>query len=201
MADAKYSRYYTYIKPAVENKYVRSSAPYIFSIFTITILIVFAIRPTISTILNLQKSLNDSQKVLQDLNNKADSLATAKRNYDSISPDAKLKIKNAVPEQTEITTIISSLKSASLNAASTSAMQIQPVTIIDNTVAPGKTKMATGDVSFSYNVQGSFSELLAILGNISKTQRLISIDNIVIGKQTEEKTTIISINGKAFFLK
>jgi hypothetical protein len=62
MPSPKYSRYYTFIKPVIEHRFVRSFAPYIFSLLTVIIMMVFAIKPTISTILNLQKDLENNQK-------------------------------------------------------------------------------------------------------------------------------------------
>ncbi len=201
MAEAKYSRYFTYIKPATENKYVKSSAPYVFSLLAITVLTVFAIRPTVSTILNLQKNLENNQQVLSSLNSKAETLAAAKRNYENLSPEVKTKINDAIPDQANVTSIIGSLKTASSNISSSSALQIQPVTIIDTTIPANKTKSTLGEVSFSYNVEGSYAQFIAILKNLSKTPRLINIDSIIIGKQSEDKTTIMSINGNAYYLK
>lgn len=197
----KYSRYYTYIKPAVENKYVRSSAPYVFSLLTITILTLFAIRPTVSTILNLQKQLEENQKVLASLEEKADNLSKAKRNYKNLNPSAKQKVKTSIPDQPSVISLISSLQSTSGNTASASALQIQPTLLIDNTLSTGKARLNLGEVSFSYNVQGSFSQLLTILQNINRTPRLIDIDTLVVNKQTEEKTTVMSVTGKVYYLK
>lgn len=201
MVEAKYSRYYTPIKPVLENKVVKSATPYIFSLFTITILIIFAIRPTISTIANLQKSLAENQQTLQALNNKAESLSQARANYQNISPEIKTRIKTAIPENSEVTSIIRSIQTSTYNLSSISALQVQPTNIIDTTIPSGKTKMSLSNVSFSFNIQGNFAQTLLTLQNLNKANRILSIDNLVLNKQPEEKFLLVSISGKAYYLK
>lgn len=198
MAAPKYSRYYTYIKPVILNPAVKSSAPYIFSIIAITIFIVFVIRPTISTILELQKNIEESKQTLQSLNKKAQDLSLAKQNLESIDPETLLKIDNSLPRQTNITSLISSLQNAAETQASVSALQIQPLTIFDSK-AP-HTYSNVGEIDFSFNVQGSYSELTTVLNNLQKSPRLLSIRTASITKQSDGPA-VLSISGKAFFLK
>lgn len=196
---AKFSRYYTYIKPVITNKVVKSSAPYIFSLITIAVLTIFAIRPTISTILNLQKGIEENQKVLNALDQKAQNLIEGKKNLDNLSPEAKAKIEVSVPTKTNIASVIASLQNSSVNHASVSALQIQPLLIIDNTISEQRALLATGEIDFTYNVQGSFAQLLMTLENLKKTPRLLNINSVTMSKQ--EEATVLSITGKAYYLK
>lgn len=199
--NAKYSHYYTYIKPVAENKVFRSMAPYIFSLITIIILVIFAIRPTVSTIINLQKNIADSQQVLQKLEDKAQDLIEGKKNYENLPPEIKLKIEAAVPDKPKVTSVISSLENSSKPQASASALQIQPLTLIDDKTQGGKkAKLSLGEVDFSYNVSGSFIDLLKTIQNINHSPRLIQINNVIINKQPSN-STVLSITGKAYYLK
>lgn len=197
----RYSRYYKYIKPVIENKLVRSYTPYIFSLTTITILVVFAIRPTITTILALQKTHNENQKTIEALDKKIEDLTIAQKNLQNIDPNIIVKINTLVPAQPSVTTLIASLQNASVKYASISALQIQPVIVIDNRTAPDKARLATDEVEFSYNIQGSFVQLSTILQNLTQSPRLITIKSLTLTKQSETPTTSLSINGKAYFLK
>ncbi|MDO8570029.1 MAG: hypothetical protein Q7R97_00400 [Candidatus Daviesbacteria bacterium] len=195
----KYSRYFTYIKPITNNKTVKSVAPYIFSLIMIIILVIFAIRPTISTILNLQKNLADSQQVLEGLNNKAQNLIEGKKNYNNLPPEVKVKINLAVPVKPDVTFVIASLNNSSKSIASVSALQIQPLVLID-TNQPKTNKLALDKVDFSYNTVGSFTNLLQVLQNINNASRLLQINNVTINKQTDSPT-VLSITGNAYYLK
>lgn len=199
MATQLHSRYYTYIKNVTQNKVFRSYSPYIFSVITITLLVIFAIRPTISTISNLQKDIDNHQKVLEAMNKKAQDLTEANKNYNKISKDSLDKINTAVPTQAEISTLVRSLEQALPRQSSASAVQIQPVTLVDISKDP-TTKAVLDTVKFTYNFEGNFDELLNILKNLSKSDRLITIDSISLSKQ-EAGSLIISINGKAYYLR
>lgn len=199
MVQAKYSRYYTYVKPVIENKIIKSVAPYIFSILTITILIIFAVRPTISTILNLQKDIENNKKILSGLGKKEQDLTQGKKNLENIDSNLKIKLANKIPAKADVASIIKSLKNVSGNQASSSALQIQPLIIYDSKVSGEGIKTSFGEVSFTYNIQGTYREILQILEKLSRADRLIKIDNLVISKG--EGPAILSLSGKALFLK
>lgn len=196
----KYSRYYTYIKPVTDNKIVRSVAPYIFSLITMMILIIFAIRPTVSVIINLQKNIGDNKQVLKSLEDKAQNLLEGKKNYENIPPETKLKINTAMPDKPAVTFLIASLENSSKLLASASALQLQPVTLINNSLEKGQAKLILGEVDFSYNVSGSFADLLHTLQNINVSPRLIQITSVTISKQPTNPT-VLSITGKGYYLK
>lgn len=198
MTTARYSRYYTYIQPIVSHPMVKSAAPYIFSMVTIAIFAVFVIRPTVSTILQLQKNITDSGQLLQKLNTKSQTLTEGKQNLDNIDPQARQKIIASIPRQPDVTSIISSIQNAVGTTATISALQIQPITLFED--QPPGNKMELGEVNFSLNIQGSYSQLLLSLYNLTKTPRLINIGNIAINKQGSNPT-VISLTGKAYFLK
>ena len=69
-----YSRYFTYVKPLIRLPIVRTYGATVFTIFIITIFIFFAIKPTIETILVLQKKLENSTEVLEKLQKKSKDL-------------------------------------------------------------------------------------------------------------------------------
>lgn len=193
------SRYYIYIKSIAENKVVKSYAPYIFTLITITILVVFAIRPATTTILNLQKDIANQQSLLKSLNEKAQSLTEAKKNYHNLDQSIKNKINQAVPIQAAVPTLIKNLEDALGKQGSASAIQVQPVTIIlaEN---KDKTHPELGNISFTLNIESPYQGALLILSNLTKLQRVVSIDSVSLSKQ-QEGPIILSINGKAYFLK
>lgn len=199
MIPAKYSRYYTYIKPVIENKFVKSSSPYIFSLITMTVFILFAIRPTISTILNLQQNIDNHRQIYEALVRKENDLTTGRNNLQNIDPERRKKINAFIPENADVTSLISSLRNSSSKEASVSALQIQPVILMDSKVIPQKALLSLGEVSFSYNIQGVYGQLLPTLYNLQRSQRLLNINSVVLSSQ--EGVTVLSVSGKAYFLK
>ena len=197
------SRYSQYIKPITQsalfkNEAIRSYSPYFFSIITAALLIMFAIRPTVSTILNLQKDIQNHQETLSKLKEKSKNITQAKQNLEKIDGGTKAKITNSVPPNASVATIVTSLKgSVPKDASAASVIQIQPVPLTGATTSPSPQLEL---VRFTFNMEGGFEIFLSTLNNIKVAPRSISVDSVTISKQTEG-ATIMSLNGKAYYLK
>lgn len=195
----RYSRYFTYIKPLTRLPIIKTYGPAIFSLLTISVFIVFAIRPTIETILILQKKLADSDKIVAQINKKTDNLSKGRENYQLLSQNIKNKIHVAIPDNIEIKSLSRVLEgSAKAHEASISALQIQPL-ILENKA--NESKNTLGEIAFTFNIEGSYSTLTSVLQDLKISSRLISIDKLNFNKATEGKNIIMSVNGKAYFLK
>jgi len=194
-----YSRYFTYIKPIGKLPIVKNYGPTIFTLLTISLLIFFALKPTVETILVLQKKLANQKEVLQKVNQKANDLALGKRNFDNLDPGIKEKISAAVPDKVNLKSLIESLEeTARAYEASVSAMQIQPF-VIEETI---ENKMGSlAEVSFTFNVEGGYENLTALLQDLKGSSRLISVENLSLSKTAETENLIMSLSGKAFYLK
>lgn len=194
-----YSRYFTYIKPIGKLPIVKNYGPTIFTLLTITALIFFAIKPTIETILVLQKKLAQQEGVLQKVTQKANNLSLGKKNFDNLDSGIKEKITAAVPDNLNIKSLIQSLEeTAKTYEASVSALQVQPL-IIGNKAENQLGSLA--EVAFTFNVEGDYEKLIGLLQDLRKSSRLISLENISLSKSNDTESLIMSLSGKAFYLK
>lgn len=194
-----YSRYFTYIKPIGKLPIVKNYGSAIFTLITMSIMILFAIKPTVETIIVLQKKLADEEEVLQKVTQKANNLAQGKKNYDNLSQDIKDKISAAVTETVSLKSLMLSLEQAAkVHQASISALQVQPLTI------DAKTDNQLGtlsEISFTFNTEGDYKNLIGLLQDLKRSSRLISIDSLSMSKTEETKTLIMSLSGRAYYLK
>ncbi len=194
-----YSRYFTYIKPITKLPIVKNYGSTIFSLLVITILIYAAIKPTIETILTLQKKIADANVVLQKITKKANNLSLGKKNYDNLDQNIKDEISAAIPDSINLKSVSQTLEQAARNhEASISALQIQPITI--ETKIVDKLGVLT-EVKFTFNAEGGYSNLTALLQDLKASNRLISIDSLSLSKTTDGKALLLSLSGKAFYLK
>lgn len=194
-----YSRYFTYIEPLAKLPIVKNYGPAIFTLLTISILVFFAIKPTAETILVLQKKLADSDEVLQKITEKANNLSLGKKNYDSLDQTIKSRIPAAIPDTVDLKSVIQTLEQmARSHEASVSALQIQPL-IIDT---KADNKMGTlSEISFTFNTEGDYKNLVALLQDFKSSDRLISIDSLSLSKTSEGSSLVMSLSGKAYYLK
>ena len=194
-----YSRYFTYIKPVTKIPIIRTYGSTIFTIIAITIFIFFAIKPTVETILVLQKKLENSDEVLQKITQKSKDLTLGKQNYQNLDQATKDKINQAIPDSINLKSLLGSLEqSAQKNNASISAIQLQP------TILETKKEDALGtlsEVSFTFNAEGSYPTLISLLQDLKSSSRLISIESLSLSKVSEGANLVMSINGKVYYLK
>lgn len=194
-----YSRYFTYIKPLTRLPIVKTYGTKIFTLIVMSIFIFYAIKPTVETILVLQKKLDDSTQVLEKINQKTNNLSKAQQNYASLDPNIKSKIEAAIPDTVGLKSVIQTLEqTAKIHEASVSALQIQPL------VLGVKTQDNLGtlsEVAFTFNAEGGYQQLISMLQDLKSSDRLISIDNVSLSKLSEGTGLIMSLSGKAYYLK
>lgn len=196
----KTGRYFTYIRPIIHNKFAVTYSPLIFSLITIGIFSYYAIRPTIQTILSLQKSIDEQTSVLNRLQEKVGKLAEGKQNYENINPDVKEKLENLVPDNPSLPQIINSLSYiGEQSEASISGLQFQSVTLENQKNIISK-DAPVNQVDFTLNTQGSFANLMKFLTSIKRADRLITIKTINFA-QPADGSLIMSITGMAYYLK
>lgn len=196
---ARYFRYFTYIKPFTKIPVVRTYGTTIFTLFATTIFILFAIKPTVETILVLQKKLENYNQTLEKVTKKANDLSQAKTNYQNLDKETKDKIRAAIPEEVELRSVIQTLElAAQRHEASVSALQLQPLQI----EGKGEDTIGTLDeFTFTFNVEGAYQNLISLLQDLKRSARLISIDTLTVNKVSEGQNLIMSISGKAYYLK
>jgi hypothetical protein len=196
----RYSRYYTFIKPIVNNKSIRNYTFLVFSVITSVVFIIFAIQPTVKTIIALQKSIEEQQKILEQAKKKVEQLTIGKQNYDRLSPTVKANLATMVPSNPDLPSLISDLSSlARVEQASLSGIQFQTVNL------PQKTskKALTGEVQtieFTINAQGQYKNLVDFLNTLNNFNHLISITSANFIKP-QDGNLLLTINAKAYYIK
>lgn len=194
-----YSGYFTYIKPVVRLPIVRTYGTAIFTIFIMAIFVSFAIKPTVETILVLQKKLENSNQVLEQIKIKAENLSLGKQNYQDLDPSVKGRIQSAIPDTVELKTLIQTLEGVARKyEASVSALQILPQTL--ETKQENKVGMVS-EIDFIFNIEGDYRNLISILQDFQTSSRLVSIDKLILTKISEGPGVIMSISGKALYIK
>ncbi|OGE26837.1 hypothetical protein A3C26_02955 [Candidatus Daviesbacteria bacterium RIFCSPHIGHO2_02_FULL_39_12] len=194
-----YTRYFTYIKPFGKLPIVKTYGAAIFTLFTMTVFIIFAVKPTVETILVLQKKLADSKQVLEKVNKKANDLSLGKQKLENLNADVKSEIASAIPDTVQLKSVIRNLEQMAKNRdASISALQFQPLNL--ETKAEEKTG-TIAEITFNFNVEGDYKNLVLLLQELKTSDRLISIDHLSLSKVNEGNKLIMAITGKAYFLK
>lgn len=197
-SEHRYSRYFTYIAPVLRIPIIKTYGSLILSIIAVTIFILFAIKPTIATILVLQKNLDNSKQVLAQIIQKSQNLSQARKNYQNLDQAVIQKIEIAIPPAPNLKTVIAALEQNAIShQASISALQINPITIVNAT----ESAKELSEAQFTFSIEGTYGNLLNVLSGIQNSSRLISITGLSLNKLPESLNILMQVEGKAFFLK
>ncbi len=198
--NTRYSRYYTFIKPFLQNKAVKTYSSLVFSLITITFFGIFAVRPTLYAIVSLQRTLDEQHQILDSLNKKVDNLSVGKKNYQNLDPKLKQKLANLLPQNPALPIFASSLTGlAQQYQASISGLQFQPIDIEQTSQIASK-NATTVPVDFSLSLQGDYSQLANFLTALGHFDRLVTIQSVTFNKQLDSPL-IMLITARTYFLK
>ena len=186
---------------------VQVSLTLVLSVFLMSIFVVFALRPTILSIVNLKKTISESKKVLQQLETKVNFLQKASNQLETLRPVIP-NINNSIPNNgamySPITLAIDELayqvgvivESESLGPTLLYSRILSPFT-------PNKNQKVV-ELSFNLRVSGGYSEVADFLNLMMKMERIVLVDNVTIAKQAGAKNSTASVtmnvSGLAFYL-
>lgn len=175
----------------------------ILSFLTGSFFAVFALRPTLLTIISLRRQVSDFQKVDRELQDKIDALSRLSFTYRSLEPDLVI-IETAVPTQTNLSTLVQNLAGVgdnfgvSLDGLTVTNLPLTS-TALPETGKRGRIKPQLDAVKFTVVYTGPYEGLLDTLQGLNKLNRLIVIDKFSLTAEgVKKKTTTLQVEARAF---
>lgn len=131
-ATARYSRYYTYLEPVMADPLVRGYFSLVASLLLVTFFVIFALSPTINTILALNKKIADQKKTIAALDTKIVNLVSAQQNFAAAESLVPL-LENALPKNPTPETVVHQILVVATNSGVTvSTLQFKPMTLLSD---------------------------------------------------------------------
>lgn len=197
ITNKKSSRYFTYIEPVLKIPIIRTYGSLIFTILAMIIFILFAIKPTVETIILLQKDLENQKEIQSKLHQKITDIQTAETNLARIDQTTRARIESLIPKQPDLTGLIKVLEQSVSEGASISAIQFQALSI----EKPATDSSKLTEINFTFNIQGTYDAIISVLQKLNTSSRLISVTNLVLNKVESSAGLLMSVSGKAYYLK
>jgi Tfp pilus assembly protein PilO len=196
----RYSRYYTYVRPILKNKVIRTYSSLIFSLIAVIIFTLYALKPTVQTIISLNKSIAEQTSTAAKIKNKINNLTQGRSNYENLSPNLKEKLTELVPNNPSLPSLINQLNiSATLSDASVSGIQFESI-VLESSTKPLNKKPEIKEINFTMTAEGDYAKLIAFLEELNKMNRLVTISSVTFNKP-QDSALFLSINAKAYYLK
>lgn len=187
---------------------VQSSLSVVLSLFIVSIFILFALKPTVVTIVKLQKTIEDSEKTLQQLKTKVTALQKASVIYEQLTPaipmlEASIPGKSA--EYQALTSTIELLAVQTGVVLNTSSLgETLLYSRILSPFVPNKTQ-GVAALPFSVRVTGEYPAITSFLQNLLTVDRLIKMDSVTYAREGSVRgssagSTSLTIVGEAYYL-
>ena len=191
---------------------IKASLEIILSVFTVTLLIFFAIRPTITNIFTLQKKITDQEVLLKKADNKISQLTNSQKQIaDNISNIPLLQA--AVPNTFDYfgyakrMQVLAQKHNITLDfinfpgeiISGNNDTKLIPKEKIKNYMAPDKDGLFTIKTMFS--ISGSQSGVLGFISDIENMDRLALLDSIDISKNQKgsDNAKTLNVSGQVIF--
>ena len=187
---SKYSLNYQKIKLAYQKPEIKASVEVILSVFTVTFLLLVAVRPTLATVAELRKKIEDYEIVDKKLSSKIAQLTLAEEDLRENSSSMYL-FEKAVPDnfdyadlskRIEIVAVENGVNLESLNFSRTDITGEK----VTNDKKDKKDDFIEGEFVMRFSLSGEEVKIVNFLEKIEKLDRMLMLENVSI-KKVEDK--------------
>lgn len=186
----KYSKYLE-LMPDFKKQKTQKFTTVVLTLLAIIILAIFAINPTLSTVANLQKQLEDAKFVADKLEKKINNLSILQTKYNNIQNDLPT-VYEAIPKKSEVPKLTGQIQSV-LNESGMQLISIQSSEIVE--VTRGKFYLYNFDLTAS----GDYQTMENFLEKLIGMQRVTDIKNINISNSSTSESLQFNVQGNAFY--
>lgn len=209
LSNEKYSLYFQKIGLLYKRPEIRASLEVILSVFTVTILIFAAIRPTLINIVSLQKKISDQEVVNKKADNKITQLFSAQNQLNTLGNSLKL-FDQAVPDGFSYSDSAKRFE----YVAKKNSIKIESLSFIGFTLQTGGpitgdwaskiTKLSANNTlpnQIYFSVNGKPQNVITFLKEIENIDRLAMLNNVTLTKQVglSKSEDLIKVSGQITF--
>lgn len=186
---------------------VQVSLTIVLSLFVVAIFIVFAISPTINSIVSLRKTINESKKTLVLLDKKVVDLQRANMQLETLNlalPALNASIPNTSAGYSEFYTSIEAL--ARQNGVVLESETLGATLLTSRILSPFEPSKSQSVIAlpFSLRVTGAYPNVSLFLANLLAMERVVMIDSATITREAGPKNTsaivALNVSGNAYYL-
>lgn len=195
---------YLEMLPDFKEKRTQQLTTIILTILGFIIMGLFAISPTLSTIMQLKKQLEDNQLVEKKLDEKIANLNSLQRKYNNLKSDLPL-IFSALPQSPNVTILLGQIQAiAQASNIDLVRLGISEINLAKVSTSPSLEENPTNYTSFTFslNAEGTYLNISKFIFSLSNFDRLITIETTSLTKNEDKKELVkLTLAGKVFFKK
>lgn len=196
-AKIKFRKYFTALEPFIDKPKNRVYTAAVFSFLAISLFGWYAIRPTVKTILFLQKEIAEKTEINKKMENKIADLIEAQIKYQEIQNDL-VQIEEAIPKSPESIDLALQLRNlvattnASISAYSLGS-ELPLVNTPDQIKKPAINKDNHNNVPVSLTVNGEYPTLEETLNKFNQLKRIVTVNSVSLAP-SKKSTSLLGEN-------
>lgn len=194
LSAAKY-REYLKLLPSIEKENTRIFVTLALTFGALIFFGIFAINPTLTTIAELQKELEDNIAVEQQLRTKLENLSSLQSQFTQIEPDLKY-LYSAVPKTAEAPLLSAQISAlAQKQRLNVTSYRVAEVQLLSQNVTSAKT------TSFIFTIQaeGTYEDMIAFSSSLAQLDRIVTVESMSIGRDTKTNNLLLTLRGRQYF--
>lgn len=192
----------TYLKKYWQSQRQKSYTSLGLSLALILLFSVFALRPTLLTVIELREKLAQGKQANTQLDQKIQSLSQAQINYEKIKNSLPL-LDEALPNSSKILDFLNQVNStARQNELLVVKAQSQAVPLALGAQTKDETQPSKKEqpISFTFEAKGSYENTRKFLTNLQSFVRLVDLNEVSISKEKDEQDLKLSVEGTVYYL-
>lgn len=192
----RFRNYYQHVNQTLSTKQSKAYIMAILSLFTMSFFGFFAVRPTVKTIIALQRQIDDNRKLDKSLSEKITTLVKAQSEYEVLKGGV-YALEGLIPNGVELAGIIQELETIEKDSgASISALALSNINVSEKNTQESKQKTDINKVSFVLAVNGSYNDIYSFINKLLISGRFFTIENIDFAPSLSGDKQIIRLNLK-----
>lgn len=189
------------LQPVFKKPKVQAYSMLILSFFTMAFFGFFAIRPTLRTIAQLNREIQDSRELDSKLTKKINDLALIQADYELIR-GALPALSTALPGTADFAQLVYALEEVSrVSQASISALTFSSISLASASAQPQESKEPT-EMAFKLAMTGTYDQLIQAFRFLTNNRRIIRFDGVSFAVKQEQPSTVemtVAFQAKSFY--
>jgi Tfp pilus assembly protein PilO len=195
LSAAKY-REYLKLMPSMEKENTRLFVTLALTFAALTFFGIFAINPTLTTIFELQKELEENQAVEQQLTTKINNLSQLQQQYNALERDLPL-VYDAIPKTANAPLLSAQVQAlAKQNNVTITTYRVAEVQLASNKPQPQKKALS---FIFTLQAEGNYQDMMNFATSLAKLSRVITVESISIGRDGKTNELALTLRGRQYF--
>jgi Tfp pilus assembly protein PilO len=187
----KYKSYLSVIRGIYEKPIAQTSSALILTLVTITFFGLAAIKPTLSTVSQLIKELEEKKEIDEKLTKKLASLATVQEQYSLARQELEVFDTTIPSTQGLEDTLLQLEYLASINGTSLLNIRTSSLTTLGTPLNPTDKTQPFPEYTITITVEGTYGQLKFLLNQISLLKRLIVIESVAFTQSNIDGVTAV----------